>query len=69
MEPFDALLLALTLAVTAPTDAKSDEALAIAENIASKLPDSDLERAKKMIEALILENIFIKNTNPSQLEH
>lgn len=44
---YEALVLALRLAVTAPTDEKSKECLGMAEEFASKLSELEIERAKR----------------------
>ena len=44
---YEALVLALRLAVTAPTDEKSQECLSMAEGFASKLSELEVERAKR----------------------
>lgn len=47
---YEALVLALRLAVTAPTDEKSQECLSMAEGFASKLSELEVERAKREAE-------------------
>ena len=47
---YEALLLALRLAVTAPTEEKSKQCLAMAEEFASKLNDLEVARAKREAE-------------------
>ena len=47
---YEALVLALRLAVTAPTDEKSKECLSMAEGFASKLSELEVERAKREAE-------------------
>jgi hypothetical protein len=44
---YDALVLALKLAITAPDDDKSKEVIAMAESIASQMNAEDVERAKQ----------------------
>lgn len=44
---YEALVRALKLAVTAPTDEKSKECLSMAEGFASKLSELEVERAKR----------------------
>jgi len=44
---YDALVSALTLAITAPNDTKAAQCVKIAENIALNLSELDVERAKK----------------------
>jgi hypothetical protein len=44
--PRDALALALFLAITAPTEAKSEEALALAKELAAGLSADDIRFAK-----------------------
>ena len=50
MEPtnnYQALVLALRLAVDAPTDEKSQECLEMAKGLASTLSEFEVERAKR----------------------
>ena len=47
---YEALVLALELAVTAPTEAKSKDALSIAESIAQSMTEIEVMRAKKEAE-------------------
>ncbi len=47
MTPRDALVLALTLAVTAPTDEKAQMCVEIAEEIAAGLSEFEVELAKR----------------------
>lgn len=49
---FDTLVLALRLAVTAPTDSLAEECTFIAEELAFKLGPKETERAKKIVEEL-----------------
>ena len=51
MTTYDALKLALRLAVTAPTEAKSQSCVALAESIATQLEPEEVERAKVEVEA------------------
>tara|TARA_Y100001951_G_C11067191_1_gene144076 strand:+ start:256 stop:426 length:171 start_codon:yes stop_codon:yes gene_type:complete len=43
---YEALKLALSLSITAPTDEQAADCLAIAKSLASKLPPEEVERAK-----------------------
>ena len=50
MEPsneFEALVLALKLAITAPDDAKATQCVEMAEQIAANMSEIEVERAKK----------------------
>lgn len=50
MEPsneYDALVLALKLAITAPDDAKATQCVEMAEQIAANMSEIEVERAKK----------------------
>jgi hypothetical protein len=47
---YEALVLALELAVTAPTEEKSSQALAMAESIAQGMTEIEVMRAKKEAE-------------------
>lgn len=51
MTTYDALKLALRLAVTAPTEAKSQTCVALAKSIATALEPEEVERAKVEVEA------------------
>lgn len=51
----DALAQALMLSVTAPTEEKSKQALAIAEQLAAGLTEVEVARAKKMAKVLVAE--------------
>ena len=51
MTTYDALKLALRLAVTAPTEATSQTCVALAESIATELEPEEVERAKVEVEA------------------
>tara|TARA_Y100000361_G_C11051676_1_gene285577 strand:+ start:577 stop:756 length:180 start_codon:yes stop_codon:yes gene_type:complete len=44
---YEALVLALKLAIDAPSDEKRDECVAIAENLADGLTELELARAKR----------------------
>lgn len=44
---YDALVMALTLAITASNDEKAAQCVEMAENIASGLSELEVERAKK----------------------
>ena len=50
---FDALVQALELAITAPTDEKAQEVIAIADSISQGMDELEVARAKK----LALENV------------
>ena len=50
---YEAFRMGLWLAVTAQTDAQSDDALRMAESIAGHLSDDEIERAKAEVEARI----------------
>ena len=50
---FDALVQALELAITAPTDEKAQEVKAIADSISQGMDELEVARAKK----LALENV------------
>ena len=43
---FDALVLALKLAITADTDEKSENCVFLAEEIAARMPSDQIEEAK-----------------------
>lgn len=47
---YEAFVLALELAVSAPTDEQSQKALEMAESIAPNLTDIEIARAKKQVE-------------------
>ena len=50
LSQFEALCSALTLAITAPTDKKSRECVAMAEKIAScGMTEAEVERAKRTV--------------------
>ena len=44
---YEALVLALTLAINAPDDEKAQQCVDMAESLAANLPELDVERAKK----------------------
>ena len=46
----EALEMALTLAITAPTDQESSEAIAIAQQIAGSMEDHEVEAIKAKID-------------------
>lgn len=48
----EALALALSLAITAPDDAKAQQATVIAEGLAAGMSDLDVARAKKMAQEM-----------------
>ena len=50
---FDALVQALTLAITAPTDEKAQEVTAIADSISRGMDELEVARAKK----IAMENV------------
>ena len=54
-QAFGALVQGLILAVLAPTDAKADEALKLASQIAEVMPIEEVERAKAKAERLLEE--------------
>jgi hypothetical protein len=45
--PREALALALFLAITAPTDAHAERAIALAEELAAGMPAADVRAAKR----------------------
>lgn len=47
MSPFQALVAALVLAVTAPSEEKASEALAVAQSLADSLSEHEVARAKR----------------------
>lgn len=49
LSQFEALCSALTLAITAPTDKKSRECVAMAEKVAQGMTESEVERAKRLV--------------------
>ena len=49
MTQFEALCSALTLAITAPTDKKSRECVAMAERVALGMTEQEVERAKRTV--------------------
>ena len=48
---FEALCLALELAVTAPNEEKSEQAITMAEEMQSRLTEIEVRRATKFVEA------------------
>tara|TARA_R110002049_G_scaffold276967_1_gene455253 strand:+ start:308 stop:490 length:183 start_codon:yes stop_codon:yes gene_type:complete len=44
---YEALVLALTLAINAPDDVKAQQCVVMAESLAANLSELDVERAKK----------------------
>ena len=44
---YEALVLALTLAINAPDDTKAQQCVDMAESLAANLSELDVERAKK----------------------
>ena len=44
---YEALILALTLAINAPDDEKAQQCIVMAESISANLSELDVERAKK----------------------
>lgn len=44
---YEALVLALTLSITAPTEEKSKQCVGMAEQLATKLSEIEVERAKR----------------------
>jgi len=50
---YDALVCALTLAITAPTDEKAKKATELAECFANRLSPDEVERAKKEAEGKV----------------
>ena len=57
MSEYEAFRMGLWLAVTAPTDAQSDDTLRMAESFADHLSDDEIERAKAEVESLLKEEI------------
>lgn len=51
---YEALVVALTLAVTAPTEKESRECLKMAEELASNLSMEQIEQAKKEVEVNLI---------------
>ena len=47
LNQYDALVSALTLAITAPDDAKATQCVEMAEQIAANMSEIEVERAKK----------------------
>lgn len=54
-QAFGALVQGLLLAVLAPTEAKADEALKLASQLAEAMPIEEVERAKAKAERLLEE--------------
>ena len=54
---YEAFRMGLWLAVTAPTDAQSDDVLLMAESLAGHLSGDEIERAKAEVESLLKEEI------------
>jgi hypothetical protein len=52
---YEALVLALQLAVSAPTDEKAKETVALAESLAATLTELEVARAKRQAEKNIKE--------------
>ena len=52
---YEAFRMGLWLAVTAPTDAQSSDALRMAESFAGHLSSDEIERAKAEVESLLNE--------------
>ena len=52
---YEAFRMGLWLAVTAPTDTQSNDALRMAESFADHLSDDEIERAKSEVESLLKE--------------
>ena len=44
---YEALVLALTLSITAPTEEKSKQCVSMAQELATKLSEIEVERAKR----------------------
>jgi len=44
---YEALVLALTLSITAPTEEKSKQCVVMSEELATKLSEIEVERAKR----------------------
>ena len=59
---YEAFRMGLWLAVTAPTDAQSGDALRMAESFASHLSKDEIERAKSEVKSLLNEE------NPMSVE-
>ncbi len=55
MTSYDALVQALVLAVTAPTEQQSARAVALGEQIAAGMPETDVARAKRDAEAQLAD--------------
>ena len=50
---YEAFRMGLWLAVKAPTDAQSNDALRMADSFAGHLSDDEIERAKSEVESLL----------------
>lgn len=57
MTPFQALVSALVLAVTAPSEEKASEALAIAQGLAESLSEHEVARATRDAEKILNEEV------------
>lgn len=57
MTPFQALVSALVLAVTAPSEKKASEALAIAQGLAESLSEHEVARATRDAEKILNEEV------------
>lgn len=51
----EALALGLALAITAPDEEKSAQALKMAGQLAARMPETEVARAKKMAKELVAE--------------
>ena len=47
MNNYEAFVIALRLAITAPTDSKSQECVSMAEQLAQRLTPDEIEQAKQ----------------------
>ena len=57
MSPFQALVAALVLAVTAPSEGKASDALAIAQGLADSLSEHEVARAKREAEHILAQEL------------
>ena len=57
MSPFQALVAALVLAVTAPSKEKASDALAIAQGLADSLSEHEVARAKRDAGHILAEEL------------
>jgi hypothetical protein len=57
MSPFQALVAALVLAVTAPSEGKASDALAIAQGLADSLSEHEVARAKREAEHILAQEV------------